>query len=329
MAFNAARQSFPLTLASSTVLAALVSVRHAVSPYAVETPYTDGMPIAEWLTCWSVEHPVWSGIAVALLAIWTVLIITSLGMRFTSSSSRNYLPIPLFIIIACGIYLSHETLASQLAAWLFAQATSQFMLTFRKDYCFEEAFKGGFYLGVIPLLYAPALILWVLVPFLATLYRRSVREFVVCVAGVVLPTLGAWFIGWVMGDGVWHLFREWWRCVAHHSANAWPTEVSIMAIICVVFVVTLTAMALGWFLWRRKTVRARQRKMISHVVVATLLLTLSFALPGASISGMPLLGVGLSMLIPSAFISRQSSVASLLYLLLVAAVLSINIIALF
>jgi hypothetical protein len=307
------------------VLVALFFARYFTSPYPIEQPYTEGMPLAEWLTRWSVAHPVWSGVVVAMLVIWTVFVVTILTVRYAAATSRNYLPIPIFIVIAAGIFVPAEALASYLAAWLLVLATRQFMLTFRKDYRFTEAFKGGFYLGFIPLLYAPAAILLVLVPIVATLYRRSARELTVGIVGALLPILGAWFIDWAMGDDVWYLFGEWWRCVAHRGAPLWPAELPIMAIVCGGAIITLTIIAICWFMARRKGMRTRGRKVMAHISLTILLLVISFLTPGASLSGVPLLAVAIAMAIPYSFTGKQSIVSSVLYILLIATTSVMNI----
>jgi hypothetical protein len=327
--FNAARQSFPFVLISSVVLIALFFVRYFVSPYPIEQPYIEGMPLAEWLTRWSVVHYVWSSMIGFILVVCTGFVVMQLSASFVSVASRNYLPIPIFIIAACGIFVPAEALASYLAAWLLSLATRQFMLTFRKDYRFTEAFKGGFYLGFIPLLYAPAAVLLALIPIVATLYRRSGRELTVGITGALLPILGAWFIDWARGEGVWHLFGEWWRCVAHRGAPLWPTELPVMAIVCGGIIIALYAIALGWFIARRKGMRTRRRKVMIHISVTFLLLALSFALAGSSLTGLPLLAVANSITIPYSFTGRQSVVSSVLYILLIATTLVMNICSLF
>jgi hypothetical protein len=325
MTFNAARQSFPLVVACSVVLVGLFFARYFTSPYPVEEPFAGGMPLAEWLTRWSIAHPVWSGVAVGVLVVWTVFIVAMLAVRHASITSRNYLPIPIFIIAACGIFVPAEALASYTVAWLFALATRQFILMFRKDYRFTEALKAGFYLGFIPLLYAPGAIVLALVPILAVLYRRSARELTVGIVGALLPILGAWFVGWAKGDDVWSLPGEWWRSIAHRGAPLWPAEFPIMQTICGGAIVLLAAMAIGRFAATRLGMRTRQRKVMTHISIAVFLLAASFAVPGASLSGVPLLAVALSITIPYAYTSRQSIVASVLYILLIAMTLAMNI----
>jgi hypothetical protein len=326
--FNVGRQSFPLVLTGSLMLAVLFFVRYFTSPWPVEAPFFGGMPLAASLTRWSVAHSGWSGVAGFVLMVWTILIVIQLSGRYVSVNFRNYLPIPIFIITACGIFVSSEALVSYLAAWLLALSTRQFMLTFRKDYRFVEAFRGGLYLGFIPLLYAPGAILLVLVPILSTLYRRSARELTVGIVGALLPLLGAWFIGWAMGGGVWYLFDEWWRLVAHRVAPLRLVRLPITAIVCGGALIALTAIAIGWFVAQRKGMRTRQRKAMTHIALVILLVVLSFLAPGASLSGWPMLAVPLAMAIPYAFTFRQSIVSSVLYIIIIIATLVVNSLAL-
>lgn len=329
MNFNAARQSFPLTVTGSVLFTGLFAARYFLAPRPVERPFTGGMPLAEALTRFSIANPGWAASIVFVLLAWIVYIMIQLTVRYASATSRNYLPILLFLITSCGIFVPAEALASYLGAWLLILATRQFVSTFRKEYRFEDAFRGGFYLGLIPLLYAPGAILLTLVPILMSLYRRSGRELTVSIAGSLLPIAGAWFVLWATGSDGWYLFTEWWRCVSHRGAPLYPAEFPILATACGGAIAILAMMAIIWFVANRKGMRTRQRKVMTHISLTFLLLAASFAAPGSSLSGLPLISVPAAMAIPYAFTGKQSIASSILYFLIIAAVFAMNALALF
>ncbi|MDR0907216.1 MAG: hypothetical protein LBM63_01185 [Rikenellaceae bacterium] len=326
MTFNAGRQSFPLTVTSSVVLVALLFARYFASPYPAETlSPVGGMPLAEWLCLWAMSHPVWSDVALVVVVVWSAVIVTMLATRYVAPTSRNYLSMPVFVITACTVF-PPQALPAYLAAWLLALSTRQFMQTFRKDPRFTEAFKGGFYLGFIPLLYAPGAILWLAVPIVANLYRRSARELTTALVGVVLPVLGVWFVAWATGGDAWQLFEQWWRAVMTHSGTSLVfSELPTATLVCGGIVAPLTLIALVWSAKKRVEMRTRGRKVMTHVWITIVLLLLSFGLPGATFSGLPLLAVALALTVPPySFAGRWSVVASVLYVLLLLATLAMN-----
>lgn len=329
MKLNAAQQPFSVTVIGSGIFSALFAARYFIAPAAIEKPFTGGMPLAAALTGFSVSHPVWATAIVFLLLAWIAYIMIQLTVRYASATSRNYLPIPLFFAAACGIFVPAEALASYLAAFLVVLSTRQFISAFRKDYRFQEAFRGGFYLGMIPLLYAPGIVLLALIPTLMTLYRRSGREFVVSIAGALLPFAGAWFILWASGEETWTLFTELWRCLSVRGAALYPAGIQVMAAACGLMILALVAMGIAWYLGNRKGMRTRQRKVMAHISLTFALLAASFAAPGSSLSGLPLISVPAAMAIPYAFSGRQAVVSSVIYLLITGTVFAINLFALF
>lgn len=323
MKLDAARQPFSITLIGSGLLLALFAARYFIAPYPIETPAATGMPLAAWLTRFSTANPRWSAAITLVLVMWISYIMIQLTVRYASATSRNYLPIPIFIITACGLFIPGETLAAYTAALLLILAIRQFISAFRKDYRFEEAFRGGLYIGLIPLLYAPAAVLLLLVPVLMSLYRRSSRELAVSLIGAVLPTLGAWFILWVSGEGVWFLFTEFWRSVSVRTI-AWPPPFSIIFYICAGLAAVLVFTAIFWFVGNRKGMRTRQRKVMAHISLSFALIALSLGAPGSSLSVLPLLSIPAAMAIPYAFTDRQAALSTLAYYLLLLAVLALN-----
>ncbi len=325
MAFNAARQPFYFSALVSGLLAILFAVRYAAVPYPVEAPFTDGMPIAAAITGFSVQHPWTAALIAGVLLVWLLFVIVQLTVRYASAMSRNYLSMQFFMIAACGIVIPAEAIASYIAAFLLVLSTRQFISAFRKDYRFGEAFRAGFYLGFLPLFYAPSIILLLLIPGVMSLYRRSVRELVVCAVGALLPIPAAGFIYWAVGESSVFVYREIWRCTIGSPMlyHGFPS-VPVTAVVVAGLVMLLVLAAVVWFLTHRKGMRTKQRKMMAHVSLMQLFLLLSLPVPGSSFTVFPLIAVSVAMVVPYSFSGKQAVFSSLLYCMLLLAVLALN-----
>lgn len=328
MKLNAARQPFSLTLFISALLLAVFAVRRFVMPYPAETASAAGMPLAEWLSGFSDANPGWNAAIFLLLAVWTPYVLIQLTVRYASAISRNYLPVTIFIIAACGVAVPGETIASYGAALLLALATRRFISSFRRDMRFEDSFLGGFYLGMIPLLYAPGAILLLSIPLLANLYRRQRRELAVGIIGALLPVAGTWFLSWASGKGGWFIFTEFWRSVSEYGGFT-ASGMPVTAFVCAGLAGLLAAIAVAWYLSNRKGMRTRQRKVMAHISLTLLLAALSLAAPGSSLPVLPLISVPVAMAIPYAFTGKQAFASSLVYFLLISTVLALNLLPLF
>lgn len=329
MAFNASKQTFSFAVLSAAALGGVFAARYSKTSFPWERVVGEGMPTAAAMTSFPAEHPVWGGVIAAALAVWTLLIIVQLTVRFASVNSRIYLPVPLFVIAAAGIAVPDEMLASYAAAFLLVLSMRQFITSFRKSYRFQEAFKGGFYLGFIPLLYAPGALLLLLVPVIASIYRRSGRETFVSLIGAVLPVAGAGFVYWAAGRDGGFIYRELWRCAMQPAGFALPETVPVVAAVCVSLIALLAAMSIVVFVSGRKGIRTRQRKVMTHIVLTLMVMIVSFFLPGSSLTAAPLMAVPVALAVPYAFSGRETISPSIVYCCIVVAVLALNLPPLF
>lgn len=277
------------------------------------------MPLAAMLTRLSVAWP-WIAAACALLVVvWTLLIVVQLTVKYAPAASRNYLPAQLFLVGAIGIVISGEALASLVAALLLALAMRQFVLSLHKEYRFSQVFHAGFYAGSIPLLYAPAAVPMLVCAVAAlAIYRRSVREVVVCFAGLLLPVPAAGFIYRMTGTEWGFIYRELWRCSTEHSAHRWAVPDSAVAVAALV--ATLAVIGIVWTLTHKKGVRKKQYKFVRHTSIVLLFTAASAAVPGASTSLAPLVAVLCALCVPYAFQGKQAVTSTIVYCLIVAAV---------
>jgi hypothetical protein len=320
---NAGRQSFPVSVVICALLAVLFVVRHSVAPLPVEAPFDGGMPLAAALTRLAVSSP-WAAAALAAaMVVWTLLVLVQITIRFAPGAHRNYLPAQLFLVVAGGVAMSGEAPASLVAAWLMALAVRGFAFSFRKGYRFSAIFHASFFLGCMPLLYAPAALFALPVAMTGVaVYRRSLREGVVCVAGLALPVAMAGFVHWAMGTEGGFIYRELWRCVTTPVYTRWLVPWAGVAVVA-----SVTALALFgavWGLAHRGSFRNTPYRFMRHAALALLAVAASAAAPGSSLALLPIVAVPCAALVPSAFHGKGATTATAIYCAAVAAVLLLN-----
>ncbi len=320
---NASRQSFIVSAVISTLLAALFVARLRLAPYAVESPFEGGMPLAATLTRLTVAWP-WVAAALAALIVgWTLLIVVQLTVKYTTVANRNYLPAQIFLVASGGLVVSGEALASLISAWLLTLASRQLVFSFHKKYRFGELFHAGLYLGAIPLLYAPAAVIVVPAAIAAlAIYRRSGRESVVCLTGLFFPVPAAGFIHWALGDGGEFIYRELWRCAVDTSFD-WSV-VPFSAAVPAVPVLILSLFAVVWSLGRRKSDRKTHSKFMQHTSLLLLLTAVSSLVPGTSTTLVALVAVPCALTVPDAFSGKASTLSTVLYIIILISVLAID-----
>ncbi len=120
-------------------------------------------------------------------------------VRYGLYSVHTYLAIPLFGLFACGVFISSSYCVEYLSALLLVLSVRNYYAGFRNGYSFSALFRASLYLGSIPLIYTPALLLVPVLPLAISLFKRSARESCVALFGFLLPFLTYSYITWGMG----------------------------------------------------------------------------------------------------------------------------------
>lgn len=320
---NASRQSFPVSALICTLMAALFVARYLLAPYPFEAPFEGGMPLAAALTRFSVAHPWPAGAIAAVVLIWTLLVVVQLTVKLAPAATRNYLPAQILLVCVGGVVVPGEALAAIAVVWLSALAARQFVHSFHKGYSFGELFHGGFHLGLIPLLYAPAALIVPVVAIAAlVIYRRSGRETIVCFAGLLLPVPAAGFIHWAAGAESGFIYRELFRC-ATENGTAWDlVPLPLLGIAVPVTVLAITGVV--WALSHKANIRKTQYKIMQHTSFVLLSVAASVLIPGTSTSIVALAAVPFALSVPYAFSRKTAVISTVLYCFILAAVLTVD-----
>ena len=168
-----------------------------------------------------------------LAALLTGVCIGRISVRTSLYGVNSCLAIPLFGMLACCLAGRGISLSLFLATFLLAYSMMQFCVSFRNGYSFDWVFRASFALGALVLVLPAALPLLLLLPFGVVLFRRTLRETVVALAGLLLLPLTVCYLNWCFRGtfvaplvAVWNeflggvlasLFREGftpWVCVA-------------------------------------------------------------------------------------------------------------------
>ena len=156
--------------------------RNAAGALAVSSP-------GELLAQCQEAHPVWARWIAGLLIIFTGMCAGRMTIRYNLYSVGTCLAIPLFGAIVCGLAVGDDYLPVFTASALLALSIKNFARSFCNGYGFDAIFRASLYIGLLPLVATAAAPLLVLLPLAVMLFRRTLREVAVAVAGLLLPAL--------------------------------------------------------------------------------------------------------------------------------------------
>lgn len=194
MNFDIARQ--PIIPAFVTLL--LVAGVASVAPTAAPETAAPLSQLDGWLLDFEQSAPVWSRVMSFVLLLWAGLLTGRITVRYGLYATNSCVAIPLFgIATACA--WPAAGLVGAVTLLLLALSTHNFCRSFRNGYAFDNIFRAGLYLGLVPLVYLPAAPLMLLLPAAVVLLKRTLRELTVSLTGLLLPLLTACYLNWATG----------------------------------------------------------------------------------------------------------------------------------
>ena len=185
MKIDIARQ--PLVPAFVTLFALAVTAMWGGAGNGVSAGAPETMPLLGGaLTRFQAAYPVWARLAAGFMILFTGMCTGRIAIRYNLYGVSTCLPIPLYAVVACGIFSGGNYLTAFAASMLLALAAKNYCRSYCNGYGFDAIFRASLYLGLLPLVYAPATPLVLILPLAILLFKRTFREAVVAAAGLIL-----------------------------------------------------------------------------------------------------------------------------------------------
>lgn len=285
-----------------------------------------GMAISmpgEMLLQFQLSFPVWARWTALFAALFAGMSIGRISVRTNLYGVSSCLTIPLFGIFACALAGSEVSAMLFVTALLLASSVRLYCAAFRNGHSFDAMFRASFCLGLLVLIRPVALPLLLLLPFSILLFQRTLRESVVAVAGLLLAPAVLCYVNWAMGGTfaapliavrneflggiVFMLFRaadEWWLWTAgvFMGLNCW---------------------GIGSIAAHFYSVGTRARYLLLYNIGVMVLCMATLCGPAATTADAAWMAVPSAVLLPFLFVRMFPPLATLLYLLLLAATLGL------
>ena len=271
--------------------------RNAAGALAVSSP-------GELLAQFQAAHPVWARWIAGLLMLFTGMSVGRLTVRYNLYSVGTCLAIPLYGAIACGLAVGGDCLTTFAASALLALATKNFCRSYCNGFGFDAIFRASLYIGLLPLA--------------VMLFRRTLREVAVAVAGLLLPALTLCYVNWAAGgEFLAQVAEPGSAFIAGTPLSLFlSTPVQNLVLPGAVFLLDLTALL--FFLSDIYALGTKPRLIFIFNISALLLTAAALCGPAATPATVALAAVPSAVLLPFMFVRIHRAIALPLYLLLLA-----------
>jgi hypothetical protein len=309
----------PLLLALATSLALTVLGLSFRLPFNVPLPEVSiETPLGALLAGFQRSHHVWSVVAVFLTAITSAYLVTRSSVRHNLYTRRTYIAMVMFSLCTCCLFGCEEWLRSWATLLALQLACRNFESGFRRSYAFGEMFRGAFFLGLVPLLYAPAATVLVSLPLMIFLFHRPAREVPVIVVGACLPLAISSYVWWGMGYELGYVAERTIAAATAESGYSLFGGAQLFDLLAMGAVLFVVLMSLGVYMIELGALKFKARRVhIFYVVLAAMILLSSLA-EGSDCCTWLLMSLPLSVSMPLLFVRAEVRFSMVTYVVLIA-----------
>lgn len=182
------------------VIAAVAVVRSVVAPTDGESVPNVATPLGRLL------QELQQGMPVLAAVVWGVVMLVvgvnagRYGVKYSLYPAYTLMAIPLFGIVAAGVMVSRDYLLTSAVAMCGLFAVKYLHRCIMRSGRYGDLSIAMLWIGVMPLLFAPAaLMAYAVMPFLVLVARPSWRDWTVAVASLLMPLAAVAYVGWLGG----------------------------------------------------------------------------------------------------------------------------------
>ena len=321
MIFDVARHKFSEGLLT-LLLFAVMAVATALSVGDIG-PMEGGAPLRGFIDNLSLSYPIASALAMLPVVVYAGLRYSRAAVRVGIYSASTLAPVALaggaiFASISAPGYLS-----LMVVVLLLSEVLGRLLYCFGATMRISFLFTAMLALGAIPLFDGTLIPLSLALPLIVILARGTLRETIVTLVGMALPTFVYCYVVWLLGGEFNEAFIDVWslgNIVAQHAAVVEYLTVprliflgvTLFVNLCSILVyhnVRVTLMDSARIIWRLLIA-------LQIMLVAMLLLT-----PSASPAVVIALALVMTMVMPQLFIRVDVYTATIVYLVWVVSAL--------
>lgn len=292
-----------------------------------------GVPLGTLIDHWLSFVPGIGILLSSLLVFVNSFFVTRIVIRNVIFLERTYMPAIIYLLVSSGYYNSYMSFRPLLVAFLLLVALE---IIFR-SYNYKPLASGvymtvGFIFGLAGAIYAPALLLVVLIPVGLVIFRLfDLREWVAALGGWLLSIFFSAYGVWLAGGDFLGTFEN--IRTALLTPRALPSvklfssfEWTFIGCIVILFILSMIT-----FFGRSRSYKLKPFKVYIYFIWmwAVLVLILVF-LPARSLYLLPILAIPLAVIIPTYFNSRKPNfISNFLYVLLMGCAVVIHLLPFF
>ena len=238
-----------------------------------------------------------------------------------SGLSKGYctLPIPLYGVLACGLFVAPDTLSAATASLCFAEALYLLLRSLHGAGEKDSVFFASMLLGAMVLLSPPSVVLVATIPIAVFVLALSLRQALLMAVGYVLPLFSASYVVWYKGGTIFEFWQNLYSTlITTQMAAIENIPFLSIAMVAVVIAVLLWGMVYAVVRPDKMFMLSRIRRALYLFLWVSLLSLTMLFIPACSLSACAIVAVPAAILLSFVLGILPNNHATIAYWLLLA-----------
>lgn len=309
---------FDLTV-TLIIIAVVCTLRSSMFPAGDEAIANVTTPIGALLQTMQHKVPFLSAVIWCLSLIVAALSAGRYGVRLSLYPAYTLMGISLFGVVAASVMVSADYLLSAAAMAVMLLATKYMQRCIMRSGSYSDLSLSMLYFGLLPLIYAPAAILYAVIPLLVLVARASWRDEMVTLASLLFPPAALCYWSWCAGKGFTTPAIQIYNSMLTPAEFSFFGTINPASVILIGVLLVMAMCAITLILSDKYSLKVKARVAMRFNALMLVVLIGMFFLPSVTATQFVLLASACSMLLPLIFVRMGVGFTEFLYRLLLAA----------
>ena len=298
------------------VIAILSTLRAKLLPVGDESIANTPTPVGLMLQNLQERIPTLSAIIWCISVMFAGLSVGRHAAKYAIYPAYTLMAIPILGVMASAVIVSGDYLVSSAVLLLMLHATKYIHRCMMRTKNFSDLSLAMLCYGMIPLVFAPAAVLYVTLPILILTLYNSWRNWVVAVSSLIFPLLSVSYWGWCAGEEFLSSAELIYNSAFTNSEFHLFSTLNPASILLLGVVIMMVLCAVSLIISDRYSLKVNSRAVMRYNSLMLVVCIALFLLPSSTATTFALLSVPVAMLVPLIFVRMGVGFTETLYRLM-------------
>lgn len=301
------------------LIAVATTLRSALWPTTSELAANIATPIGGLLQNWQTDMKFVAAVVWCVTLFLVGLSVGRQGVRYSIYPAYTLMGIPVFGILAGAVVATNDYFMATAAAVVMMLASKSMLRFIMRSERFSDLSLSMLYFGILPLIYAPAAVFYVLLPVLMLFVRASWRDMLVTIVSLLLPPAALCYWQWCAGGAfkapAVNIYNHLMSATDFHFFDSLNVATILLLGIILVMVFCTIALTVS----DRYSIKVKSRVVLRFNVMLAVAIAAMFCLPSATSLLYVLMAIPVALTVPLFFVRMGIGFTETLYRLLLLA----------